>query len=174
VGWDLTDTVFDPEIFYTRATDSTGHFSTMIHVKFPPNIANYMAKLIEKKSVPPFEGKAELIRHAVVLYLHYLSEHSKDPEFIDKSREMLRDTTASQKIANYQTSISNFNSIVENLEKSVKMAVKHRDYFRIRAELSDFEDLAEEWSEPQKSQLLAKIAECETWVKDSMAAVVNG
>lgn len=173
-GWNLSDPVFDPEIFYTRATDSTGHFSVMVHVKFPPNIANHMATLIEKKLIPPFIGKADLIRHATVVYLHYLSEHSQDPEFVDRFREVLRDTTAAQKLANYQTSISSFNSIIENLDKAVKMAVKNRDYFRINTELGDFENMAEEWSEPQRSQLLAKIAECETWVKESMSAVVNG
>lgn len=160
-AWNTTDPDFDETLFYTRATDPTGLVGHTLHIKVPPAIAAMMGKIVESKSHPAFDTKANIVRHYLVVGLHDYSEKEKDPEFTALFQNMLRDVTAAQKDSTYLAEFDNFKGHLDSLAKMAKVAHEFGDYSGFRIRLNNYWDSLNSYREPMQSQLRAKLEEYE-------------
>src|SRR2546428_9080616 len=46
-AWSPSNPNFSPDVYYVRATDPSGLVGHVIPVKFPPEIANYLATVVQ-------------------------------------------------------------------------------------------------------------------------------
>lgn len=160
-AWNTTDPDFDETLFYTRATDPTGLVGHTLHIKVPPDVAAMMGKIVESKSHPAFDTKANIVRHYLVVGLHEYSEKEKDPTFAALFQNMLRDVTAAQRDSTYLAEFDRFKGHLDSLAKMAKIAHEFHDYSGFRTRLNDYWDSLDSYREPMQSQLRAKLEEYE-------------
>lgn len=162
-AWNLEDPeTFDETLWYTRATDPTGLVGHTLHIKFPPDIAAAMGRIVETARHPAFKTKADIVRHYLVVGLHDHSTKESDPDFKNSFEELLRNATAAQRAIDYSSKLKSFTALLDSIAEMAKLAHQYRDFTDFREQLDHYFDSADAWREPLRSQLIAKLKEHET------------
>lgn len=71
--WSLATTSYDPDRFYTRATDGNGHDAN-VQTKVSPALMGQITHLLDSRAVPDYRTKADVIRDSLVHRLVYLNQ----------------------------------------------------------------------------------------------------
>ena len=74
-----TDDFYDPMKFYTASQDTHGH-SVQLRVTFPKPVVGEMAAMVERRAVPAYLNKEQIIRDAVYHRLKQLARALDDGE----------------------------------------------------------------------------------------------
>lgn len=71
-AWALTNSGYDVEKFYVRASDSNGH-ADVVHVKLAPNLASMVARCVDQEGLP-YASKADVVRDALIHRLRWIEQ----------------------------------------------------------------------------------------------------
>lgn len=72
-SWTLSDGAYDPNKFYTEASDKSGR-GDPVNARIPPQIAGTIAALVQSGKIPEYRTQSDFIRDAIVHRLHDIGE----------------------------------------------------------------------------------------------------
>lgn len=75
-SWKPADN-YDPEAFYTEASDKKGR-GEPIQARIPPQVSGAIAALVQSGKIPQYQTQSDFVRNALVHQLHKDSERTKD------------------------------------------------------------------------------------------------
>ena len=115
--WKLTDSSYDPDKFYTEASDKSGR-GDPVNARIPPQIAGTIAALVQSAKIPEYRTQSDFIRDAVVHRLHDIGVRVDSGEIL---RVVHLTTLMNQEIA-AERDKDNYNSLINMIEQ------RHIDY----------------------------------------------
>ena len=75
-SWNPQDT-YDPDAFYTEASDKKGR-GEPVQARVPPQIAGGIAALVQSGKIPQYQTMSDFVRNAIVHQLHKDAERTRD------------------------------------------------------------------------------------------------
>jgi Arc/MetJ-type ribon-helix-helix transcriptional regulator len=79
-SWNLVG-AYDPEKFYTEASDKGGR-GDPVNARIPPQVAGTIAALVQSGKIPQYRTQSDFIRDAVVHRLHTIGEKVDSGEIV--------------------------------------------------------------------------------------------
>lgn len=70
---------YDPNAFYTEATDKKGG-GERLTVRVPPRVARDIARIVQSGKIPPYQTTSDFVRNAIVHQLHKDAERISDDD----------------------------------------------------------------------------------------------
>lgn len=80
-SWNLVSSTYDPNHFYTEASDKSGR-GDPVNARIPPQIAGTIAALVQSGKVPEYRTQSDFIRDAVVHRLHTIGEKVESGDIV--------------------------------------------------------------------------------------------
>lgn len=71
--WTMSSSSYDPNTFYTRATDGNGHDGNL-QVKVSPALLGQITHILESRMIPDYRTRADVVRDAVIHRLRWLAD----------------------------------------------------------------------------------------------------
>ncbi len=72
-SWKLSTGSYDPDKFYTEASDKSGR-GDPLNARVPPQIAGTIAALVQSAKIPEYRTASDFVRDAIVHRLHTIGE----------------------------------------------------------------------------------------------------
>ena len=115
--WKLTDSSYDPDKFYTEASDKSGR-GDPVTARLPSQASGSIAALVQSAKIPEYRTQSDFIRDAVIHRLHDIGVKIQDGEIL---RVVHLTTLMNQEIA-AERDKDDYNNLMNMIEQ------RHVDY----------------------------------------------
>lgn len=147
---------YDPEAFYTEASDKKGR-GEPINARIPPQIHHGIAALVQSGKIPQYETQSDFVRNALVHQLHKDAERSNSPEI----RRMVNMVTLLNREIQAQREQDDFNQLMSMIDDrytdmlSRGRAAEANQYIKER--LAEIDALPDRFQEDYDKRLSSKL-----------------
>ena len=158
-GWGTESSGYDPEDFYTGASDGRGHSANM-QCPIPVTVAAELEQMIAAKEFPAYRTRQDFIRDAIVHRINQLADH----RMASPTRSMALKSLGAMLVAMARTEqavqeVETARYLLDSARQALHQVSQAGDNVHFYDLLDMYEEQATNMTEPWRGQLEALVGE---------------
>lgn len=151
-SWETSrdDADYNPDEFYTRATNKHDH-STPVSVRLDPTICGQMDALIASRDIPHYRTRTDIIRDAIYHRLHYVTHDLNVGD--DEFRELLTREREQARMEQARAQCADIEKMIDTARANLADAAAKRDTWLLEATRESLQRQLDTLREPYRSQV---------------------